>query len=36
VVLSHDILRVPDAELLQARVLHTVLGGRIVYSRSAN
>lgn len=36
VVLSHDILRVPDAELLQTRVLYTVLGGRIVYSRHAN
>lgn len=36
VVLSHDILRVPDAELLQAHVLHTVLGGRIVFSRGAN
>jgi hypothetical protein len=35
VVLSHDILRVPDAELASARVLHTVLGGRIVWSANA-
>ncbi|MFM7275892.1 MAG: amidohydrolase, partial [Gammaproteobacteria bacterium] len=33
VVLDRDILTVPDAELAEARVLHTVLGGRVVYSR---
>jgi predicted amidohydrolase YtcJ len=35
VVLSHDILRVPEAELADAQVLHTVLGGRIAWSASA-
>jgi predicted amidohydrolase YtcJ len=34
VVLDRDILRVPDAELAAARVLHTVLAGRVVYSRA--
>jgi predicted amidohydrolase YtcJ len=33
VVLDRDILRVPDAELASAQVLHTVLAGRVVYSR---
>jgi predicted amidohydrolase YtcJ len=33
VVLDRDILSIPDAELAQARVLTTVLGGRIVYRR---
>jgi len=33
VVLDRDILSVPDAELAQARVLTTVLGGRVVYRR---
>lgn len=33
VVLDRDILTVPDAELAEAKVLHTVLGGRVVYSR---
>lgn len=34
VVLDRDILRVPDADLAAARVLHTVLAGRVVYSRT--
>jgi predicted amidohydrolase YtcJ len=34
VVLDRDILRVPDAELASARVLHTVLAGRVAYSRA--
>jgi predicted amidohydrolase YtcJ len=34
VVLDRDILEVPDAELAQARVLHTVLAGRVVFSRN--
>jgi predicted amidohydrolase YtcJ len=34
VVLDRDILRVPDAELASAHVLHTVLAGRVVYSRA--
>ena len=33
VVLDRDILSVPDAELAQAQVLTTVLGGRVVYRR---
>lgn len=32
VVLSHDILRVPEQELAATRVLYTVLGGRIVHT----
>jgi predicted amidohydrolase YtcJ len=31
VVLSHDILTVPDAELPKARVLYTILGGAVRY-----
>jgi predicted amidohydrolase YtcJ len=34
VVLDRDILRVPDAELASAHVLHTILAGRVVYSRA--
>jgi predicted amidohydrolase YtcJ len=33
VVLDRDILAVPDGELAGARVQHTVLGGRVVFSR---
>ena len=33
VVLSHDILTVPDADLPQARVDYTIIGGKVVYSR---
>ena len=32
VVLSHDIMKVPDADLLKARVLMTVVGGLVVHS----
>jgi predicted amidohydrolase YtcJ len=32
VVLSHDIMKVPDPDLLKARVLMTVVGGEIVHS----
>lgn len=35
VVLDRDILTVPDEELAGARVLHTVLGGRLVYTRAS-
>jgi hypothetical protein len=35
VVLSHDILAVAEAELAAARVLRTVLGGRVVYTRES-
>jgi predicted amidohydrolase YtcJ len=31
VILSHDIMAVPDAEIAQARVVMTILGGRVVY-----
>lgn len=31
-VLSNDILTVPEAEILQARVLYTIVGGRVVYA----
>jgi predicted amidohydrolase YtcJ len=31
VVLTKDILSVPDAEILEARVLYTILGGKVVY-----
>lgn len=34
VVLSHDIVQVSESELAEARVLHTVLGGRIAWSAS--
>lgn len=33
VVLSHDILSVPDEELLKAQVDFTIIGGRVEYSR---
>jgi predicted amidohydrolase YtcJ len=33
VVLSRDIRRIPPKELLETRVTHTVVGGRIVYSQ---
>jgi predicted amidohydrolase YtcJ len=33
IVLSHDLLAVPDAQLANVRVLQTVLGGRLVYTR---
>lgn len=33
VVLSHDILSVPDADLPQTRVDYTIIGGNVVYSR---
>jgi len=32
-VLSRDILRVPEDEIRSARVVHTILGGKVVYSR---
>ena len=33
VVLDRDIMHVADADLREARVLHTVLGGKVVYTR---
>jgi len=33
VVMTRDIMTVPDDEVLKARVAHTILGGTIVYSR---
>jgi hypothetical protein len=35
VVLSNDILSVPDEEILSARVDVTIVGGRILYERPA-
>jgi predicted amidohydrolase YtcJ len=32
VVLTHDIMTVPDDEILEATVAHTILGGEIVYT----
>ena len=32
-VLSRDILAIPEEEIPAARVDHTILGGRVVYSR---
>jgi predicted amidohydrolase YtcJ len=34
VVLSKDILTVPEEEVLEARVLYTVVGGRVLYERA--
>ena len=31
VVLSRDILEVPEAEILEARVLYTIVGGEVKY-----
>jgi predicted amidohydrolase YtcJ len=31
VVLSRDIMSVPEAEILDARVLYTIIGGRVQY-----
>jgi predicted amidohydrolase YtcJ len=33
VVLSHDILTVPEEEILKARVLYTIVGGKVLYER---
>ena len=33
VVLTRDIMTVPDDEILEAQVAHTILGGKIVYTR---
>ena len=33
VVLSQDILQVPDDQLAATRVMHTIIGGQIRYSR---
>jgi predicted amidohydrolase YtcJ len=33
VVLSADIMTVPDEEISRAQVMHTILGGKVVYSR---
>jgi predicted amidohydrolase YtcJ len=35
VVLSRDIMTIPDDEILETRVTHTILGGRVVYSAKA-
>ncbi len=34
-VLSKDITRVPDAEIRSAKVVYTIVGGKVVYSRYA-
>ena len=36
VVLSQDILTIPDEEILDTEVVHTILGGQIVYTGSDN
>ena len=33
VVLSEDILTVPDEKMLDAQVVHTIIGGKVVYSK---
>jgi predicted amidohydrolase YtcJ len=33
VVLDRDIMRVPDAEILQTRVISTYIGGKVVYEQ---
>jgi len=33
VVLSHDILTMPEDKILDARVLHTIVGGKVLYER---
>jgi len=33
VVLTRDIMTVPEDEILEAQVAHTILGGKVVYSR---
>jgi hypothetical protein len=33
VVLSKDITSVPDEEILDAQVVHTIVGGEVLYSR---
>ena len=35
VVLSSDILTVPDAEIPDARVLYTIVGGEVLYEADA-
>ncbi len=32
-VLTRDIMTVPDEEILEAQVAHTILGGKIAYTR---
>lgn len=32
VVLSHDIMTIPEEEILEARVVYTILGGKVVYT----
>jgi predicted amidohydrolase YtcJ len=36
VVLSHDIMTVPDEEIRHTEVLYTILGGQIAYRNSGN
>ena len=33
-VLSHDILSVPEQELLETEVLYTIVGGKILYRKN--
>ena len=35
VVLSQDIMTIPEAEIPNTRVVHTILGGRVAYSAEA-
>jgi predicted amidohydrolase YtcJ len=34
VILSKDILTVPEAEILETQVLYTIVGGKVVYDAS--
>jgi predicted amidohydrolase YtcJ len=34
-VLSADIMQVPDAEILKAQVVYTIIGGDVVYQEAA-